>query len=509
MADEVLEILLTLDANGYVASARRVRTANNQLSDSVDNVTRKTKSSASAFSQIGSGFQRFGGIVSAGTSLLQAATVALAGLGAAAAVGGYTVSRAADFESLTMALNAVEGSATKASAKLKELRQIAKGPGLGVTEAIETYMGLRRGGVDQSMATRITKELGNMVAMSGGGKEVLGRAGLAISQIALTEFLQGDELRQLTEAGLPAYAIVKQLFGTADTEKLKQAGITSKQVLAGLLAEMEKMPRVAGGVKNSLENLVDAADQAAIQFGTAVAGFVVGPGGSITEAFENMVEDGFFTTFAETIMQNFLAAIAPITGGATTAEDALTELAVHTVGLTVLFRNFTNNLAGAVDAASDYKDWWLRNVNAVIDFFGGGSKDPATEGVGIRSVSEEMDMFRDQIELEKRLREQRREKAEKQAAVTDEPAAGTDGPAKPNAKVTPLLREIAENTRPLKQIADALLGGGAFASAWFNARNVAAVSGRGELMIIEGMRMMQTDAMIGAARSKAFGPASV
>lgn len=54
---------------------------------------------------------------------------------------------------------------------------------------------------------------------------------------------------------------VKKLYGTVDTEQIQsqmsKAGINSTQFINQLITELEKLPKVSGGVKNALENLQD------------------------------------------------------------------------------------------------------------------------------------------------------------------------------------------------------------------------------------------------------------
>lgn len=174
---------------------------------------------------------------------------------------------AADFEVLTKGLESVEGGAGKAGDALNRLKELAKAPGLGFEESVTAYIGLRNSGASQPFAEKLIREFANANMRSGGDRYRFSRMMLALKQALNKGYLQGNDPIQLSEAGIPVYAILHKAFGTSDTAELKKKGITAQQVMVAMLAELEKMPRVAGGARNSFDNLADAMNYAKVQAG--------------------------------------------------------------------------------------------------------------------------------------------------------------------------------------------------------------------------------------------------
>lgn len=102
-----------------------------------------------------------------------AAAAGIAAVGVAAIIGTAKLSvdamaQSAKFESLTLSLKAVEGSAEKAAISLKKLKEIAKAPGIGLEEAVAGYTGLLRNRMGDDAAINLIKEAGNANAFAGG-----------------------------------------------------------------------------------------------------------------------------------------------------------------------------------------------------------------------------------------------------------------------------------------------------------------------------------------------------
>lgn len=393
------------------------------------------------------------GLKSGGAGSIFSPQVPLAMVGAMAAltagIGGVGLEasrRAADFESLVAALTAVEGSGAKAAESLRRLREIALGPGLGVQEALTTYSGLRRAGIETELAMRMTRELGNQVAMSGGGKEVLDRVGRAAGQIATKPFLQGEELLQLTEAGLPAYKMVKDIFGTSDTEDLKRRGVSATQVLVALTEAMEKMPRVAGGARNSFDNLSDAIDQAWVSIGTGInAGGFAKFMDDLAKSITKLTSTGVLESLGDNLYQMF----ANLTNAS--SADGVLEFFFESLDRASLYlMMFAENVKGFYEYLNDTPG------KKLLDWLTG----EAADGVTIESIVEgrkrERELLKEKFEMEQR------NKARDAISSTPEPKIEE----KLAEQVNPLnliaeyTRQTAENTKP-DRLRDLIMGGAA------------------------------------------------
>lgn len=492
--DDELHIVLTVDASGAVRAVRGFTGDLNRLERELDQVKTKTHNTFQAMDRrVRAWSEGFGGAFSAAMGPIKAFSAAVGAVGGALAAFAIDSSRrAADFDALTAAISAVEGSATTTAKVLKDLRRIAAGPGLGVTEAITTYLGLRRAGLDSAFSMRMTRELGNQVALSGGGKEVLGRVGLAVGQMATKPYLQGEELLQLTEAGLPAYQMVKRAFGTSDTEQLKKQGVTSQQVLAALLADMERAPRVMGGAKNAWENLIDAVDMARVSFGQGVNGGLLGGLNALSDQINEFTEAGVFRQLGENLIQG----VADVFGDGD-MRTALLEFTGAIDTAVIALRNLSLNVEGALDnlpgKPGNKRPWYAQTpIDWVADAYRwisddsrhGGNQDwdpwdPYREGQSKRRA----------MEMQLELAEKRRERDERQAKrtrrreLTETPGSGpihgvTDVPVMDGREVArlkqqTLLEKIEQNTRRAADVMDRILGGGVATQAAFNAVNLA------------------------------------
>lgn len=219
------------------------------------------------------------------TGLTVATTAAVAGIAMAAREG-------AQLESKFKALQAVEGSMAGAEAAFMSLRDIAKAPGIAFQESIDAYTQLKRVLGDGSFAKDLIREFGNMNALAGGTAESFDRIVRAVQQIATKPFLQGEELLQLTEAGVPAYKIMQNAFGTTDTQALKSQGIGSAAVLSAILAELKKAPRVDGGSQNSFENLSQSLQYGLAEIGMGVNTGLKGVADNFNASIERLIDSG-------------------------------------------------------------------------------------------------------------------------------------------------------------------------------------------------------------------------
>lgn len=202
---------------------------------------------------------------------LHSTAIGLAAIGAAATgLGISSVKAAMEFDSLVRGLTAVMGSAQAAREELKRIEEVAKLPGLGYLEAIEAVTQLMSAGFTSSGAERAIMAFGNALATVGRGKEDFKLVALALTQIATKARVSGEEIKQLSERVSQIRRIMVQAFGTADPEQLEKLGIKPEKFIAGLIAELEKLPRVTGGARNAWDNMTDAITRFRIEVGTGI-----------------------------------------------------------------------------------------------------------------------------------------------------------------------------------------------------------------------------------------------
>jgi tape measure domain-containing protein len=198
------------------------------------------------------------------------------GLGAAAGAAGLiagigkTVAAAGKLEQVRIGFESALGSAGAAQAKLKELQEFDARSPFNFEEtarAAQTLLGL---GASAEQVIPIMSALGNAVSASGRGTAEFGRAALAVGQIISKGKLQGDELLQLAEAGVPLTDMLKEL-GVSYGEVGKK-GITAQQAIAALTKVLSQ-GRFAGAMERqnrSLTGSFDTLKGSAFQFAAAM-----------------------------------------------------------------------------------------------------------------------------------------------------------------------------------------------------------------------------------------------
>ncbi len=187
-----------------------------------------------------------------------------------ALLGGAAVKSAVDFDSLKQALETTTGSATEAATQLARLEQIAKLPGLGLSQVIEGSVNLQAAGFSAQLAERSLKAFGNALAGVGKGKAELDGINLALTQLATSAQPLQEEINQIRER-LPQFQkLMIAAFGSARSEDIQKLGITGKQFVERMVVELEKLPKAGGGARNTFDNLSDAAQQSGVKIGTAI-----------------------------------------------------------------------------------------------------------------------------------------------------------------------------------------------------------------------------------------------
>jgi len=114
-------------------------------------------------------------------------------------------------------------------------------------------------------AQRLTTVMTDFAAGSGATGDVMNRIALALGQIKARGKLAGQEIMQLTEAGIPVRQILAEAFGvtTAQLEEMQRKGIDANRAIEAIVSSLERdfagaAERQAGtfsGLISSLEDL--------------------------------------------------------------------------------------------------------------------------------------------------------------------------------------------------------------------------------------------------------------
>lgn len=169
-----------------------------------------------------------------------------------------TLDAAVQMDSLKRGIIAVDGAGSDLTKTLKRLDEVAKLPGLGLKEAREGYVQLRAAGIEANLAVDAMMGFGNALATVGRGKAEMNGVLLALTQIVSKGKVMAQEINQIAERVPQIRVLMKEAFGTADTEALQKMGMSATEFIEGITEGLKKLPRFTSGAKNALENLDDA-----------------------------------------------------------------------------------------------------------------------------------------------------------------------------------------------------------------------------------------------------------
>lgn len=237
-----------------------------------------------------------------------------AGIGAGAA---SIIKAAVSMQTLELGLKAVSSSAAEAQVAIERMRDVAKMPGLGFREAIEGFTRLRASGFSAQLSERTLRAFGNALASVGKGKSDLDGVILALSQISAKGKVSAQEINQLGERVFQIRSVMERAFGTANTETLQSMNITPAVFIEQIVNELEKIPRVAAGAQNSIDNLYDALDQARIALGQAFLPMITKAADQIARLFTAMRESGILAAVGQKLADFFSKSLVGIFSGGT------------------------------------------------------------------------------------------------------------------------------------------------------------------------------------------------
>jgi tape measure domain-containing protein len=213
--------------------------------------------------------KRFGAdVAQAGQALSIGITAPLAGVAAGA------LAAAAKMESLGNGLAATMKSTKAAAEEMERLKEVAKLPGLNLEDAVKGSIRLQVLGNSADESRRIMMELGNALAVVGGGKEDFSEVIKQLSQLGAAGKVTKENLDPIIERIPQIAAIIKEKFGPAaigDPAKVfEKMGISSQQFIRIITSELGKSERATAGAKTAFENLQEATAQTAAELGKAL-----------------------------------------------------------------------------------------------------------------------------------------------------------------------------------------------------------------------------------------------
>lgn len=195
-------------------------------------------------------------------------TLPIAGIGIAA------LQAAGEMESLRLAMQSTFESAGRSieqsNAHMEDLRKAALAPGLDFPQAVKASIRLQGVGANAEDALKTIRQLANAISLTGGTAANLESVTVQMAQMISKGKVLAQDLRIIQENMPIVSRLMQQAFGTSNSEALQELGITGAEFVAKITAEMEKLPRVSGGITNAIVNFGSAMRQALATVGDSI-----------------------------------------------------------------------------------------------------------------------------------------------------------------------------------------------------------------------------------------------
>lgn len=254
--DKMARAVRSLGRAGLVAGlqlSRMVATA------SIGGFTRLTSVVTTAASVVTRGVRTIvSGLTQIATASARLFSRSVIGGGAAAGAFAIQVGQVAgEFERIAVALKATTGEDYERASKFVE--EYAKKVVFSQQEIAGSLLKLRNFGFSQADAETALPALIDQVSKLGGTYEDLDGIILAVGQAWAKQKLQGEEILQLVERGVPVWDLLAKVTGKSVTEiqKLSESGKLGRDVIRDLLVEIGKgASGAAAGQLNTYNGLV-------------------------------------------------------------------------------------------------------------------------------------------------------------------------------------------------------------------------------------------------------------
>lgn len=198
--------------------------------------------------------------VALGVTGLAAGAVAAAGAGA-----GYALKLAGENEQASVAFETMLGSKNKSDKLLAEMKQFAIATPFEYDQLRDSAKKMLAYGFKDTDIMPMMTGVGNAASGLGLGSDGVDRITIALGQMRAKAKVSGDEMRQLTEAGIPAWEMLSEATGltTAQLMKLSEKGaIPANKAIQALIKGMnkrfpnmmEKQSRTLFGLWSSLKD---------------------------------------------------------------------------------------------------------------------------------------------------------------------------------------------------------------------------------------------------------------
>ncbi len=238
MGLENLEAKVSADISDFQRKFDEMRGQLNQLGRAVAGPAKEASNALKGVQEetakIGT-LLRGGALIAGGKAFTDAVTLPIIGL------GKQMVGLASQMEQTEIAFTTMLGSAERAGAFLKELQQFAATTPFEFTDLTQAAKKMLALGFEAQQIIPTLTNVGNAVAGLGGNAALFDRIVLALGQMQAKGKVSAEEMKQLAEAGIPAWQAVATAIGVTVPEAMEQAkkgAIDAQTAIAALQADM-------------------------------------------------------------------------------------------------------------------------------------------------------------------------------------------------------------------------------------------------------------------------------
>lgn len=236
------------------------------------------------------------------------------------------------FEQLEIRLRSVMGSVEKGDEAFAWIKKFAKDTPFDIEGVTQAFMLLKNMGLDPMDGTM--QAIADQAAKSGQGIQGLERVSLALGQAFTKGKLQGEEMNQLLEAGVPAWDLLAKATGktTEELGKMSEKGLLGKDVVKALIEEIGRasansagamMASLSGQWANLVDNWKNGLDDMRKAGGLDGLKDALG---QINDRFDALNQSGDLQAFVADVAQGFSALVSSSMSIITTLLDAVGEL---------------------------------------------------------------------------------------------------------------------------------------------------------------------------------------
>lgn len=287
-----------------------------------------TAAAANGVQQLGTASDQAGSLIGGTARQMAALATAAVGLQSITGAAKDVIATGAAFETLEGRLKSLLGSSDKAKDVFAQIKDLAKTTPFEVQGLTEAYVKLTSFGLQPSM--KQMQAITDTAATLGGGTEALQRVTLALGQAWTKSKLQGDEILQLAEAGVPVWDLLAQATGknTAELQKMSEAGTLGRDVIIKLIdalgtenmgASAALMETFNGAVSNAHDAL---SEFYALIAQSGVLEYLTGQLQAVLAEFDRMKANGELKAEAKAIAESFIK----LAEGVKTAVEAVSAM---------------------------------------------------------------------------------------------------------------------------------------------------------------------------------------